>query len=311
MVIKDWNEFISKVAKRGAALVAGLMLVPVLLLSGCGSSPAPISIALTPGATSMIVGQSQTFTAVVTNSSNTAVTWSIQEGASGGTISASGVYTAPMKSGVYHVVVVSIADASKSASAAITTTAPAPGFTSTAPTVASEGILYSYALSATDPVKTAITYSLKSSPAGAAVSGNTLTWTPTHAQSRTTNSFDVVATTAAGGTADQSFTVTPLGIIRGTAIDTYLTATGNVTQPEDLSNAYIGASFLNGNTWTTVQGVGLADGSFAITGVPIGNYLLAIVSGGYWTSASDLDLGQDFLGRPDAVNASNGTSLGL
>lgn len=311
MAMKDLNKFISKVADRGAVQAACLVLIPVLLLSGCGSSRAPVAISVTPGAASISVGQSKTFTATVTNASNMAVSWSIQEGASGGTITSGGVYTAPMKAGAYHVVAVSIADATKSAGAAITTTAPAPGFTSTAPTVASEGVLYSYALSATDPVNTAITYSLKAGPTGAAISGSTLSWTPTHAQSRTSNSFDVVATTAAGGTADQIFTLTPLGTIRGTAIDTYLTATGNVTQPEDLSNAYIGASFQNGSAWTTVQGVGLADGTFTITGVPSGNYWLAIVSGGYWTSASDLDLGQDFVGRPDAANAASGTSLGL
>lgn len=311
MVINDWNEFLSKLANRGAALAACLILVPVLWVSGCGSSRQPVSVSLTPGTTALTVGQSQTFHAVVSNSSNSAVTWSIQEGSAGGTITGAGAYTAPMKAGAYHVIATSVADPSKSASAAITATAPSPAFTSTAPTVANEGTVYSYALVATDPVSTAITYSLKSGPAGAAVSGSTLAWTPTHAQSRTTNTFDVVATTAAGGSADQTFTVNPLGIIRGTAIDTYLTATGDVTKPEDLSNTYIGVSFLNGSSWTTVQGVGLSDGSFTVTGVPNGNYWLAIASGGYWTSASDLDLGQDLLGRPDAVNASSGTSLAL
>jgi hypothetical protein len=311
MVINGWNRFLSKLVNRGTAFVAVLFLVPVMWMSGCGSSPALISINVTPGATTLTVGQSQPFTASITNTNNTAVTWSVQEGAAGGTITAGGVYTAPMKAGTYHVVAVSVADVSKTASAGITATAPAPAFTSTAPASASEGVVYSYSLAATDPVNTAITYSLKSSPAGAAVSGNVMTWTPSHAQSRAANSFDVVATTAAGGTADQSFTVTPTGIIRGTAIDTYLTATGNVTQPEDLSNAYIGVSFQSGSTWTTVQGIGLSDGTFTITGVPSGSYWLAIASGGYWTSASDIDLGQDFLGRPDGVAAASGTSLGL
>ena len=311
MVVNDWNKLLSKLVDRKTAFVTALFLVPVIWMSGCGSSHPPVSINVTPGASALTVGQSQPFTASIANTSNTAVTWSVQEGTAGGTITAGGVYTAPMKAGNYHVVAVSVADASKSASAAITATAPAPAFNSTAPPSASEGVAYSYSLAATDPVNTAITYSLKSGPAGAAVSGSVLTWTPTHAQSRTTNSFDVVATTAAGGTADQSFTVTPTGIIRGTAIDSYLTATGDVTQPEDLSNAYIGVSFLNGGTWTTVQGVGLSDGTFTVNGVPSGNYWLAIESGGYWTSASDLDLGQDFLGRPDGVKAASGTSLGL
>ena len=313
MVINGWIEFISKLANRGTALAAGLILVPVLWMSGCGggSSHQPIAITLTPGTTSLMVGQSASFTALVVNASSTAVTWSVREGASGGSITAGGVYTAPMKAGTYHVMAVSVADASQSASAAITATAPAPAFTSTAPTTASEGVAYSYTMVATDPVKTAVTFSMKSGPASVSISGNVLTWTPSHGQSRVANTFDVLATTAAGGSADQTFTVTPTGVIRGTAIDTYLTATGNVTQPEDLSNAYIGISFLNGSAWSTIEGVGRPDGTFTVTGVPSGNYWLAIASGGYWTSASDLDLGQDFLGRPDAVPAATGTTLGL
>ncbi|KAA6462016.1 hypothetical protein DYQ86_10325 [Acidobacteria bacterium AB60] len=311
MEMKDCNKLLRNRAKRRAIMAACLMLVPVLWVAGCGSSRAPVGISVTPGTSALTVGQTQTFTATVTNTSNSGVTWTIQEGSAGGSISSNGLYTAPMKAGSYHVVATSVADPSKSTSAAIRATAPAPAFTSTAPTVASEGVTYSYAVTATDPVNTEVTYSLKSGPTGAAISGATLSWTPTHAQSRTSNSFDVVATTAAGGTADQTFTVTPIGIVRGTAIDTYLTATGSVTKPEDLSNAYIGVSFQNGSSWTTVQGVGLADGTFTVSGVPTGSYWLAIASGGYWTSASDLDLGQDFVGRPDAVNASNGTSLGL
>jgi hypothetical protein len=315
MVTIRWNELLTKFVSRSAGVVAGLVLVSAFWMSGCGSksgsSQLPVSISVTPGTTSLSVGQSVTFSAVVTNASSPTVTWSIQEGAAGGTITAAGVYTAPMKAGTYHVIAVSAVDTSKSAAAAISAIAPPPSFTSTAPATASEGVAYSYSLTATDPVNTGVTYSLKSGPTGAVLSGAALSWTPTHAQSRTANSFDVVATTSAGGVADQIFTVTPMGTIRGTAIDSYLTATGTVTQPEDLSNAYIGVSFQNGSSWTTVQGIGQADGTFTVSGVPSGSYWLAIASGGYWTSANDLDLGQDFLGRPDGVAAASGTMLGL
>jgi hypothetical protein len=216
-----------------------------------------------------------------------------------------------MKAGNYHVVAASSVDPSKTASAAVKATAPAPAFSSTAPTAAAEGTVYNYPPTATDPVNTAITFSLVSGPVGAAIKDNILTWTPTHEQSRTSNAFEIAATTAAGGTAGQKFTVTPSGIIRGTAVDTYITATGSVTAPENLSAAYIGISFPNGNGWTTVQGAGNPDGTFTVAGVPSGNYWLAVASGGYWTSASDIDLGQDFLGRNDGVLASNGTSLAL
>src|SRR5579871_130764 len=150
MAMNDRKEFTMNLADRVGALAGCLVLVPVLWLAGCGSSRAPVAIGLTPGTAALTVGQSQPFAATVTNSSNTAVRWSIQE-AAGGTITASGVYTAPMKSGTYHVIATSVADPTKTASAAITATAPAPAFTSTAPAAAMEGVVYSYAMTATDP----------------------------------------------------------------------------------------------------------------------------------------------------------------
>jgi hypothetical protein len=316
MVIRGWHDFVSKMTRHSRAIACALLAVFTLWMTACGGSSnskstLPVSILVAPGTTTLQVGQSQAFSATVSNSSNSAVSWSIQEGTAGGTITAAGVYTAPMKAGSYHVVATSVADTSKTATAAISATAPAPAFTSTAPASASEGVVYTYAPTATDPVKTAIKFSVASGPSGAAFSGNTLTWTPTHAQSRSANSFDIIATTDAGGTVHQTFTVTPTGTIRGTAIDTYVTATGNVTAPEDLTAAYIGVSYLNGKAWTTVQGIGNSDGTFTVNGVPSGYYWLAISSGGYWTSASDLDLGQDFLGRPDTASASSGTALAL
>jgi hypothetical protein len=317
MFIVGWgNNSFSKLIHLAKTIACALLLLPVLWMSACGSgsnshSKLPVTIQVTPGTSTVSVGQSQAFTATVSNASNSGVIWSVPEGAAGGSITSAGVYTAPMKAGSYHVVASSLQDSTKRASAAIAATAPAPAFTSVAPVVANEGDVYTYSVVATDPVNTGIAFSLVSGPAGATIGGNMLTWTPTHAQSRAPIAFDILATTAAGGTADQKFTITPTGTIRGIATDTYMTASGYVTSTEDLTTSYIGVSFLNGSSWTTVQGIGNADGAFTVPGVPAGSYWLAIASGGYWTSASDLDLGQDFLGRPDGITASNGTSLSL
>ena len=73
MAIDGWNKFLLKLGNHGKALLACLVLVPVLWVLGRGSSRAPVAISLTPGTTSLTVGQSQTFTAVITNASNTAV----------------------------------------------------------------------------------------------------------------------------------------------------------------------------------------------------------------------------------------------
>ncbi len=72
-------------------------------------SISPTSAALTPGATKQ-------FTASVSGSSNTSVTWSC----TGGTVSNSGLYTAPSTVGNYTVKATSNADNTKSASATVT-----------------------------------------------------------------------------------------------------------------------------------------------------------------------------------------------
>ena len=88
-----------------------------------------------------------------------------------------------------------------------------PTFTSVPVTAATEGVAYAYQLAAIDPAGGSVTFSLTSSPTGATLSGNSITWTPTAAESRVSNSFTATATTTSGGTASQSWTVTPGGTI--------------------------------------------------------------------------------------------------
>ena len=95
-----------------------MLAAPLLLvLAACGSgsnsaSPPPaISVAVSPGSPSVSVGGKQQFTATVIGTSNTAVTWAVQE-SNGGTIDSTGNYTAPMKAGSFHVVATSQADSS-------------------------------------------------------------------------------------------------------------------------------------------------------------------------------------------------------
>ncbi len=71
----------------------GFALLTVLAACGGGSSTTPpppvIAVTVTPAAPTLTSGQSQQFTATVTGTTNTAVTWS----ASGGTISTAGLFT--------------------------------------------------------------------------------------------------------------------------------------------------------------------------------------------------------------------------
>lgn len=57
---------------------------------------------------------------------NTTVTWSIVEGSTGGSISATGAYTAPQATGTFHVVATSVGDPTKTATATVTVTGTPP-----------------------------------------------------------------------------------------------------------------------------------------------------------------------------------------
>ncbi len=88
---------------------------------------------MTPAAASVQTGGTQTFTATVTNTANRAVIWQVNGVAGGntsvGTISTTGVYTAPAtvpSPAIVTVTAVSVADPTRSGSAQVTVTAPPP-----------------------------------------------------------------------------------------------------------------------------------------------------------------------------------------
>jgi hypothetical protein len=95
--------------------------------------PAPtqvttITVTTSPPTVSVATGHTAQLTATVTGTTNTAVTWSVVE-AGGGSVSGTGLYTAPAAAGTYHVVATSSADTSKTASSTVTVTAPPPPVT--------------------------------------------------------------------------------------------------------------------------------------------------------------------------------------
>jgi hypothetical protein len=104
------------------------------------------------------------------------------------------------------------------------TTMPAtPQFTSTPVSTAEAGMRYTYQVTVTSSDMSAITYALSSGPMGATVSGNAIAWTPTYTESRVPNAFKVTAMTAAGGSATQTWNVTPNGTVYITSVTTYWT----------------------------------------------------------------------------------------
>jgi hypothetical protein len=112
--------------------VALIGLAFVVFAGGCGggskTTPTLVTVMVAPSTVSVVVGQTEQFTATVTGTTNTAVTWSLSGGSAGGSVSATGVYTAPSSvpsPATVTVTATSQADSTKSASATVTVVATA------------------------------------------------------------------------------------------------------------------------------------------------------------------------------------------
>src|SRR3954447_10997047 len=139
---------------------------------------------------------------------------------------------------------------------------PLPTFSSTPITAASEDSSYSYQVTANDPEGGSVTLSLTNAPEGATLTGNTVLWTPTTAQARQPNRFAVKATTSKGGSATQSWVVTPSGTVRVSWVDTTWTNNGSSTTPLDWSLAATPAIAMvpkSDGTLQSLNGTGRAD----------------------------------------------------
>lgn len=144
--------------------------------------------------------------AAVAGTGNTGVTWS----ASGGTITADGLWTAPSTSGPATVTATSLADPTKTGSATITV-ARLPRFTSVPPTRANLDLTpYTYTPIASHPDGLLVTLAKEQAPAGVTLAGTTLSWSPTPAQGSLTNTFILRATDSLGGIGRQQWSVEPL-----------------------------------------------------------------------------------------------------
>jgi hypothetical protein len=192
-------------------------------------------------------------------------------------------------------------------------TGPAPVFSSTPVTAAAQGSAYSYQVAATDPAGGTVTFSLTTSPTGAALNSNTVTWTPTASQSRNPNNFTVTATTSEGGTATQSWTVSPTGTVTVTSMVTDWTPSGSVTIPESqpVENALVPNA---DGSITVLQGTVVSPGVYNISNVPAGYYWLVLginttqLFNAFWTNTSNFDAGSNHAGSPTSITSSPETT---
>ena len=103
-----------------------VLLTVAVVVTGCGgggaspTQPSAVAISLNQTDVTIDVGNQFTFVTNVTGTANKAVSWTIQEGMSGGNITSSGVYTAPGTDGVFHVIATSQANTTQKATATVT-----------------------------------------------------------------------------------------------------------------------------------------------------------------------------------------------
>src|SRR5512135_2167767 len=98
------------------ALLAALISLSAAC-GGGGGGGGPV-VTVSPANPGVVPGGTLQFAASVTGVADGSVTWSVQEGAAGGSISPSGLYAAPAVAGVFHVVATSVASPSSQGSTA-------------------------------------------------------------------------------------------------------------------------------------------------------------------------------------------------
>ncbi len=187
------------------------LLVPLVLVTGCGGGGAspievPISVSISPMAPNLNQGATQSFTAFVTGTSNSAVNWAVQEGAAGGSITNTGIYTAPNKSGTFHVIATSQADTTKSQTATVSVAAVGISLTQTAVTL-DVGNQFPFMANVTGTVNMAVSWAIQEG-----ASGGNITSSGVYTAPGTDGTFHVIATSQADTTqmAMAIVTVAPL-----------------------------------------------------------------------------------------------------
>ena len=184
---------------------ATIMLVP-------GAPPSTVSISLTPQAPSLTAGQSKQFTATVSGTTNTGVTWSLNPAV--GTV-VNGLYTAPAtvaSATKVKIVATSTADTTKTASSTISIAAspaaPAPSVSPVTVSVAPGGTTQFSVLNL--PSGATVAWSV--SPATGSIAANGLYTAPGTVASQTTVTVTAKdsSTQAVFGTATLTLQATPL-----------------------------------------------------------------------------------------------------
>jgi RHS repeat-associated protein len=189
----------------------------------------PVEVSVSPATSTLYAGQTQQFTATVTNNSNTAVTWSLSP-SSVGSINASGLYTAPVTISTQQTLTITAtSQASSSATATATITLYPPIAVSSSPTAVSlyAGQTQQFSATVANTSNTGVTWSISPSGVGS-INSSGLYTAPTTVSTQQT--VTVTATSQASSSATSTATVTLYPPIAVTVAPTTATITGGQTE---------------------------------------------------------------------------------
>jgi hypothetical protein len=214
-----------------------------------------VAVVIAPTTADLSTGAQQQFTATVTGTGNTQVTWSIQEGALGGSVNATGLYQAPTGSGTFHVVATSVADPSKSDRATVTVVAVAISV-QPANVTHNVGETVQFAATVTGTDNNQVTWSVQEGANGGSISAIGRYTAP-----NTAGTFHVVATSAADPSKSDTATVT----VRSVSISVSpSSATVNTRATRQFTATVTGTSDQR-VTWSVREGTG--GGSITTSGL--------------------------------------------
>ena len=243
---------------------------------------APVLVAVDPATATVPAGGSHTFAAAVTGTTNLSVTWTVQEGSSCGSVSATGTYTAPNAGATCHVVATSAADTTKNGSATVTVTPPPPHVVSVTPASASvlTGGTTTFTATVTGTTAGESTSVAWSVPAGAGTIGAS---TGVYVAPSTAGTYVVTATSVAtpSGTATATVTVTsaPVIAVSVTPATASILTGGTVTFSATVTGTTSGQS--TAVTWSVPAGSGTINAS-------TGAYVAPATAGTYVVTATSV-----------------------
>ena len=212
------------------------------------SDPATVSVSVSPASATTTTNGTAQFSATVTGSTNTAVTWT----ATGGSVSSTGMFTAPSTAGTYTITATSAADTSKSASASVNVSAPATVSVSISPASATTTTNGTAQFSATvsGSTNTADTWS---------ATGGTISSAGLYTAPSTAGTWTVKATSVADPTKSASATATVNAPVSVSISPASATTTTNGTAQ---FSATVTGSTNTAVTWTATGGTVSSTGMF-------------------------------------------------